>query len=330
MREFARGFDPPSQPAGNRRIVGQTSNISDEKHCPMDSAFSSRRSAKLRASSAQAERQPMVRVSGIALQAMKQNLDPLSLNLLRFLLQFSVATTDQLRRQFYWDRVSRHAGELACWRALHRLQQHQLIHCLPRQAGGLNGGSTPAVWYATNPGHRFIQMTDSHEASTQHATRIRGNEPPALVTLHHRLTVTETYVQLHELQTSGRLDMLEFAIEPHCWRQFYGSGGSRIILKPDAATRMALSGSDYEHLWFLEIDMGSESQAIIRRKAEVYEAYRRTGLEQTKQGVFPMVMWITPDEQRERQLNTIFESNHLSGGHTATALDQFIALTTRE
>ena len=172
-------------------------------------------------------------------------------------------------------------------------------------------------------------MADSHQASTQHAARIRGNEPPALVTLHHRLMVTETYVRLHELRASGRLDMLEFAIEPHCWRQFYGPGGSRIILKPDASARMALSGSDYEHLWFLEIDMGSESQATIRRKAEVYEAYRRTGLEQAKQSVFPMVMWITTDEQREQQLNRIFESNHLSGGHTATTLGQFIALTTR-
>ena len=152
MREFARGFDPPSPTDRNRRIVGQSGNISDEIHCPMDSAFSSRRSAKPRARTTKTDRPPMVRVSGIALQAMRQNLDSLSLDVLRFLLEFSAATIDQLRRQFYWNRISRHAGELACWRALHRLQQHQLINCLPRQAGGLNSGSTPAVWYVTNPG----------------------------------------------------------------------------------------------------------------------------------------------------------------------------------
>jgi hypothetical protein len=167
-------------------------------------------------------------------------------------------------------------------------------------------------------------MTDSHQASTRHPARIRGGEPPAFITLRHRLAVTETYVRLHELQTTGRLDVLEFAAEPRCWRQFYGPGGSRIILKPDASTRMALPGSKYEHLWFLEIDLGSESQATIRRKAEVYEAYRRTGLEQAKQGVFPMVMWITPDEQRERQLNTVFRTDNLLENHKAATLDELV------
>ena len=79
---------------------------------------------------------------------------------------------------------------------------------------------------------------------------------------------------------------------------FANAGGGTAILKPDAHLLSAARGSAYERLWFLEIDMGSESPATIRRKAEVYEAYRRTGIEQSRNGAFPMVAWIAPDERR--------------------------------
>lgn len=326
MREFVRDLDPSSHITDNRSRLAQTSSVSSEKHCPMYSAFSSQRPGKPRAATDTMHDRPTARVSAIALQVIRQHLDPHSLGLLRFLLQFRVATIDQLRRQCYWDRVSKHAGELACWRALHRLQAHQLINCLPRQAGGLSGGSIPAVWYLTNPGYRLMLLEQDNPTDAWHTARVRTSQPPALFTLHHRLAVTETYVRLHELSTKGQLDVFEFETEPACWRQFYGPGGSKTILKPDASSRVAAQGSEFEHLWFLEIDMGSESQATIRHKASVYEAYRRTGAEQTKQGVFPKVMWITATEQRAQQLNTLFHSHHGNEGHEAIRLDQFTAL----
>lgn len=326
MREFARVLDPPSHTTDNRSRLGQTSSVSSEKHCPMDSAFSSRMPGKPIAATDKINDRPTARVSAIALQAIRQRLDPHSLDLLHFLLQFRVATTDQLRRRCYWDRVSKHAGELACWRALHRLQEHQLINCLPRRAGGLSGGSIPAVWYLTNPGYRLILLEQDNPTDAWHTARVRISQPPALFTLHHRLAVTETYVRLHELKSKGQLDVFEFETEPACWRQFYGPGGSKTILKPDASARVAAHGSEFERLWFLEIDMGSESQATIQHKASVYEAYRRIGVEQAQQGVFPKVMWITATEQREQQLNALFHSNYCNGSHEAIRMDQFTAL----
>jgi len=244
-------------------------------------------------------------------------------DVLRFLLRFTVATTDQLTRLFYGDRTSRHASELACWRMLHRLHGSNLMARLPRRVGGLTGGSAPSLWYLTNAGARLMAQSVKPE---KRATRIRAGEPPAITTLNHRLMVAETYVRLRLLKQSGQLDILEFANEPACWRRFADMGGGVTMLKPDAWAHTAAHGSRYEWYWFLEADLGTEGRAAIGRKADAYETYRQTGLEQDRQHVFPKVVWITPSQTRADKLDALFAAEHLAAGHQAMALDQFASL----
>jgi hypothetical protein len=266
------------------------------------------------------------RLSANRLTALGRALGPLDREALQFLAKFTVATTDQSRRVLCADRVSRHAGELAVWRLLRRLEHDRLIARLPRRVGGITGGSTPDLWHLTAGGRRLLATI----GNSPRAARLRGSDPPALSTLNHRLALAEAYARLCELRTGGALDMLELDAEPACWRRFANAGGGTAILKPDAHLLSAARGSAYERLWFLEIDMGSESPATIRRKAEVYEAYRRTGIEQSRNGAFPMVAWIAPDERRAKRLGRLFAANGLEGLHEAMTLDAFVAQTVQD
>lgn len=249
MRDAARDIAPRSQPAKNRGTSREPASASGGKHHPMDGVAPSPR-----------ERGRPARLSANRLTVIGHMLGPLDCEALQFLAKFTVATTDQLRRALYSDRVSRHAGELAVWRLARRLEHDRLIACLPRRVGGITGGSTPALWHLTSGGRRFAN-----------------------------------------------------------------AGGGTTTLKPDAYLLGAARGSAYERLWLLEIDMGSESPATVRRKAAVYEAYRRTGIEQSRNGAFPIVAWIAPDQRRAERLGRLFAASGLKGLHEAMTLDAFVA-----
>jgi hypothetical protein len=105
------------------------------------------------------------------------------------------------------------------------------------------------------------------------------------------------YVQLVEADRAGRLHLADFATEPACWRHFNGPGGARLVVKPDAAVLLVLGR--YEDRWWLEADLGTESRTALTRKCEAYRHYWHTGIEQDRTGVFPRVLWVVLDQQRE-------------------------------
>lgn len=77
--------------------------------------------------------------------------------------------------------------------------------------------------------------------------------------------------------------------------------------------------TEFELVWFVEIDRSTESTTRIATKAEQYLAYWRTGIEQQRpgsQGVFPRVAWIAPDQQRV----TAIERAIASTGGAAAAM----------
>jgi len=87
--------------------------------------------------------------------------------------------------------------------------------------------------------------------------------------------------------------------EPYCWRP-YGSVGKIVSLKPDL---FAITLCDkYEDRWFFEIDLATESPVKIIEKCRRYHQYYRSGLEQEQYGVFPLVVWIVPDDTRKSSI----------------------------
>jgi len=88
-------------------------------------------------------------------------------------------------------------------------------------------------------------------------------------------------------------------IEPACWRRFTGIGGETQWLKPGLSVR--ITGTDdqgvFADAWFIEVDLGTESQPSLIRKCQQYEAYLASGIEQDQHGAFPLVLWVFASEQ---------------------------------
>lgn len=198
------------------------------------------------------------------------------------LARVRVATARQLYRLHFSGVTRRHAR--AC---LASLTERRLIARLPRVVGGLRAGSTGYVFSLDVAGQR---LTHPHHERPQRPWSVG----PAF--LHHRLSVTELYVQLIEEDQARQLTLTEFITEPACWRRFAGSGGASTVLKPDAAVRLILGR--YEDHWWIEADMGTESRAALGRKCDLYRRYWQTGVEQAQIGTYPKVLWLVPDQHR--------------------------------
>jgi len=71
-------------------------------------------------------------------------------------------------------------------------------------------------------------------------------------------------------------------------------------LKPDALVSVGIGA--YEHASWVEIDLGTTGRSALLRKCRAYIAYHATGREQADHGVFPRVVWITPNPLRARYI----------------------------
>lgn len=180
-------------------------------------------------------------------------------------------------------------------RRLSRLAALGIFARLDRRIGGVRAGSAGYVYYLGAVGQRLVAYWRG-----QGFVRGRLRPEPGSRSVRHRLAVSELYVQARLAERAGTLEVLEFAAEPACWRVFSDSFGGQTILKPDAYLRLGL-GVD-EGRFFLEVDLGSESRAVIAKKARAYVAYFNTGVEQAEHGVFPRVLFATTNERRRGAL----------------------------
>jgi hypothetical protein len=211
---------------------------------------------------------------------------------LRDLAELRVATTRQIQR-VHFAAESPLASTRACNRMLARLARAGLVRALDRRIGGVRAGSAAFVWSLDVAGQRLI--TRSGPAG---GAAMRAPWTPSLAFLAHQLAVTELAVSLREAERGGGLAVVSFVAEPRCWRHYAGAHGARGVLKPDAAVTM--SDGQYEDVWFVEVDLGTESPRVLSRKRDTYLAYYRTGQEQRTAGVFPWVLFVVPSEARRR------------------------------
>jgi hypothetical protein len=201
-------------------------------------------------------------------------------------------TTAQVERFHFADHQSPDAAARICRRVLHRLHELRVIEHLDRRVGGVRAGSASYVWRVGLVGDRLLRL-----GSADDQPRARRKEP-SLRHLEHCLAIADTHLMLRDLATSGAIELLEVQTEPACWRTAASFGGN--TLKPDL---FALTASgDYEDHWYIEVDRATESLPTLLKKCAQYEDYRRTGAEQQERGIFPLVMWIVPDDGRAAKL----------------------------
>jgi hypothetical protein len=181
-----------------------------------------------------------------------------------------------------------------CRRTLSRLTDLGLLARLDRRVGGIRAGSASYVYSPGPLGYRVVDPERRH--------RLREPSPWFV---NHVLAISELDVRLVEAERAKRFDILEITTEPRCWRRFNATYAGTIELKPDLF--VSLGVGDFEHRWFIEVDMDTEHAPTLVRKASVYLEYLRSGHEQAQHGVFPRVAWQVPTPDRRQQVEAALQ-----------------------
>lgn len=218
--------------------------------------------------------------------------------------RFRLLDSRQLQRlHFATHHASQLAAARACNRALRRLNDLGLVANLERRIGGVRRGSASYIWQLAPLGERYVREIKGQ------ARRRRYLEPGAQF-VNHTLAVNDVAVAL--LEADRDLDTFsveQLGTEPRNWRRYLGPAGETRWLKPDlhAITAIDLPGDDYkveayEEHSFIEVDLGTEHLPRIQAKCRAYAAYADTGAYQAKHGLFPAVIWVSPDQARRAAL----------------------------
>jgi hypothetical protein len=218
-------------------------------------------------------------------------LTPRDRTVLKKVSDLRFASGDQLARMCFIEDDPL-AQARAARRALLRLVKLDALARLPRRVGGVRAGSAGFIYYLGSVGYRLAVRF-----GWQPERRRRRSDLPGTAFLNHALAVAELHTLLIEADRSRRFELLELSAEPSCWRSYGGTGTQRpLTLKPDSYIRLGVG--EFEDSYFVELDRGTEGTKTIERKLKEYVAYEASGAEQDQRGVFPRVLWLTPDAGR--------------------------------
>ncbi len=182
----------------------------------------------------------------------------------------------------------------AARRALLRLVRFDVLTRLPRSVGGVRAGSSGFVYRLGVAGRRLAMGRGWIGGVRSTYERV-----PGLLFVRHTLDIAELHAQLTEADRAGHVELLELEAEPACWRR-YEASFQPATLKPDSYVRLGVG--EYEDSFFIEIDRGTEGSRAIGGQLERYVEYHASGREQRRHGVFPKVLWLTPDEGRRQAI----------------------------
>ena len=237
----------------------------------------------------------MTRLTLAQLEQIRSELTDRDKRLLVFLKNLRYMKTDQIRRVFFPPGTrSLHACKVATFKNLNRLKSLGLIGHLEKRIGGVRAGSKGMIWHITEAGARLLYLGTDLQNS-----RKRQLEPSPSF-LRHTIAVTETFVQIVEIcRDDPVMKLSRIEVEPECWRD-YQKNGKAISLRPDLYAK-TVTGEYFDHL-FIEVDLDTESPTAIVEKCRRYLEYFQTGKEQKAYGVFPLVLWIAPDNNRKAKM----------------------------
>jgi hypothetical protein len=239
-------------------------------------------------------------LTAAACRELTERLSQRDWTVLKYVSDLRFVSGAQLARLCFTDDPSDTANARAARRALLRLTRLDVLARLPRPVGGVRAGSAGFVYLLAPGGQRLATAR-----GWQPERRRRRSFTPGRLFVAHALQVAELHTQLTEADRSRRIELLELASEPSCWRAFDGLANQRAVLKPDSYARVG--SGPYEDSYFLEVDRGTEGSRAIERQLDLYVAYRATGLEQADRGVFPKVLWLTPTAGRAEVIRASVE-----------------------
>lgn len=209
------------------------------------------------------------------------------------------------------DHQTANSAARCCRRVLERLVRDRLLIRLERRIGGVRAGSASYV-YAIGPvGQRVLDRQEP---------RARFREPSTTFALH-TLAIAQLITDITLTSRTSRLDLLQLQPEPACWRSTTVGLGVPSVLRPDLF--VAVGVGDFEHRWFIELDLGTEHLPTLLRKCHAYETYYLSGAEQATHEVFPKVLWIMHTEDRAERLTAAI-------GRDSRLTSELFTITTTE
>jgi hypothetical protein len=175
-------------------------------------------------------------------------------------------------------------------RALTRLVERKYLARIERRLVGGNGaGSGQYVYQLGSQGWALA--------------RREGRYWPYRSVSYHSLAIADAYVALRrrERELLGGIEITGFSTEPDTWQVIAGAE-----LRPDMHIEVAIPGRELGMSFWIEIDMGTERQKQLKDKLARY-AFAWGHVDAATMPVFPVVLFIVPDDARLKELNWIIE-----------------------
>lgn len=202
-----------------------------------------------------------------------------------------VLTGGQLTRLHFAD-LAPDSRERTRRRVLARLAELQVIARLDgRIVGGANAGSRGYTYSLGIAGQRLLPLLETAEYGNAPERRIRAPVTPGRLFLAHSLAISELYTQLRERERHGQLRLAAFVVEAAAWYPDERGG----FLKPDAYVR--IQSADVEDIYWIEVDLATESVPTLRRKLRAYIDFARAR-SIGPDGVMPRVIVTVPHDRR--------------------------------
>ena len=250
---------------------------------------------------------PATRSSARKLELLAEQLQPRDRAVLRDIEVRRYVTSGQIRRLWFGGAGKPGTAQRNANRALGRLHERGLITPLKRHIGGVRGGSHENIWSLTPAGYRLLHLEEGLPRKL--------NFEPSQRFAEHTLAVTELDVQLRGIES---VEVKEVQFEPACWRDY---GQNR--LKPDYYAFTAVGR--FEDHWFFEIDLATEKPQKVTAKCKQYQDYYYSNEELRRIGIFPRVVWVTPDEKRRETIR-----RHIREDRALTAKKLFFVIVPGE
>ena len=211
--------------------------------------------------------------------------------------------THQIQRLHFSESPTHATAIRATANAMRKLKGYGLVRHFHRPVGGIRAGSSSYIWYLTEAGQRLLDLKNKDEQPRRSHRYLE----PSYLHVKHTLAISECYVQLVEIDRHHRkITLKDIQWEPECWRP-YRKDSRDLVLKPDILA--VVNNGGYEDRWFIEIDLATEAMPVVIDKCKRYYHYYQTGIEQKKYKVFPITVWIVPDERRKQLMtDTIKET----------------------
>jgi hypothetical protein len=168
-------------------------------------------------------------------------------------------------------------------RRLRELTEQGYLRLVERRpVGGAGRGSGQAVYQLGTKGWTLC--------------RREGKYWPFRAISLHRLAIADAYVAVKQLEKTGRYEVVYLDTEPDTHVTIAGAE-----LTPDLHVELRDKALGEDHLWWLEVDMGTERQAAIKDKfARYWHAYENVTADVMPD--WPHVVFLAPDEERAADL----------------------------